>query len=129
VTVTLVWERGVTETDPAAGGSAVGQVDAGDTYAYDTLADLDLRLKFQDTEVLAASLDIGSTVEHLHYPLPQDIDAFDLSIEVNWNNSSSFTNPIPYAIAWWVVPEPSALLVLVLGSLGLALIWRRWGAA
>lgn len=117
ITATLTWDRIVNSSD------GDDEVDLSDTYSLPagSLPNLDLFIYFKD-ELVAKSWSGGTdpeNVEHLHYPVPEGGRPFEYSIRVKLVDGAA----CDYGLAWWTVPEPATLSLLVLG--GLALIRRR----
>ncbi|MBL8746936.1 MAG: S8 family serine peptidase [Phycisphaerae bacterium] len=111
LTVTLCWDRLVTETDamrnnvpelPMLPNSAVDAVDQGDTYAYRGMTNLDLLIFRQGAGGLlldyAESVSTTDNVEHLHIPITQNAK---YTIRVKWTGKDGTVDvPTPYALAW-----------------------------
>jgi hypothetical protein len=97
ITATLTWDRRITESD------ADNSVENTDTYAEDTsgagvVPDFQLYIYYQGA-LVAESVSVGENVEHLHYPVPQDGNAFDYAIRVDLVGSDTTFHD--YALAWW----------------------------
>jgi MYXO-CTERM domain-containing protein len=126
VTATVCWDRLITETDDTtSAGHAIDTVDLNDTYApagaagVNGLADLDLYFNYHGTLgnfLLAGSISVDDNVEHLHIPVGFNINPGELSIEVRLANANGL-GTIDYGLAWWTVPTPSGLSLLVLAGI------------
>jgi hypothetical protein len=66
---------------------------------------------FQD-EIIAQSVSTLDNVEHLHIPVAHDGEPGDYTIRVY--NLPAITYATTYGLAWWTVPEPSTLVLVIL---------------
>jgi hypothetical protein len=120
LTATLAWNRHVVRTD-----NGNGVIDASDTFtlgaANDALDNLDLSL-LVDGNLVAISKSTVDNVEHLHWQLSQ-AGAYTLRVSRLAVNNSG--NGEAYALAWYVVPEPSSLALALAGLAAIAINLRR----
>jgi len=120
ITTTLVWDRPIVENDKGVAGSCTGGPPAAgcgvgddtDTFTYGATPNFDLFI-VKNAEELGRSISGGTTSEHLHYPVPEPGNAFEYKLKVALLGAG--TTAIDYAIAWWTVPEPGTLLLMVIG--------------
>jgi subtilisin family serine protease len=127
ITATLAWERPVIEHNVTP-ELINGIVNPSDTYTYGALPNFDLFI-YKGTEIWAESIGTLDTVEHLHFPVPSDGNAFDYSLRVDLLGAG--TVPLNYALAWWTVPEPGCVTMTLFSLAYVALRRRRpfWGSA
>jgi hypothetical protein len=129
ITATLVWDREVIEIDNGTRcvGSSLpatcGVVNTWDTYQAGDLPDFDLYIYKGDT-LFAESISRVDSLEHLHFPVPEYGNPFEYSLRVDLHGTGD--DFINYALAWWTVPEPETLMLIMLGLVGLAAT-RRGG--
>jgi hypothetical protein len=113
LTATLNWDRLITRTDDGD-----GIFDFADTFAPNSLPDLDLKIFYQGN-LYAQSIGVLDNFEHLHIPLLHAGSQNDYFIRVD-HFSGGASN---YGLSWWVgaaVPEPTTatLLLLMAAMLG-----------
>ncbi|MEX2172344.1 MAG: S8 family serine peptidase [Pirellulales bacterium] len=94
LTATLVWDRIIAEDD------ADNTIELLDTYSFQELANLNLRLRDSLGTVVAQSISTTDNLEHLHVPLTSPGSPGDYSLEVAYNGGGVL--PTEFAIAWWV---------------------------
>jgi hypothetical protein len=124
ITLTLVWDRLVTELD----GNNI--VDANDTYSENAVQpDFDLFIYFQGELLASSTSSQGDNLEHLHYPVPYDGNPFDYQIRIESSFQAALAgSPPDYALAWWTVPEPSTFILAALAGVALIVAGRRRAA-
>lgn len=124
ITATLCWDRLITEIEQgqtAANPMSDGNVEDGDTYAFSTLTNLDLRILDKTNTIIAESISTTDNVEHLHFPVPALGMPGDYKIEVAFIGGTAFTN---FGLAWWTVPEPASAIIS-LSAICLVCLMRR----
>jgi hypothetical protein len=120
ITATLCWDRLINENNATA-ALINNAVDSSDTYSVNSLPDLDLNILYQGN-LIASSLSIVENVEHLHIPVPSDGAPGDYVIQVYRTSGNTLTD---YGLAWWTVPEPGTMSIVLIVMSFSALRRRR----
>jgi hypothetical protein len=116
ITATLVWDRIVTETNGV--GGTVNELDVNDTHAAQALNDFILEIFLREDLgggiksapiVIAESVSAMDNVQHLHFPVPED---GHYGLRVSVFNATALTG---YGLAWWTVPEPTGVVMILMG--------------
>ncbi len=115
ITTTLAWDQLFQELEGNVTANPDGEVELNDAYTpptgapagSDGMSDFNLRIEYKGVSVAESKAPVGllskgDTVEHLHFPAPEDGNAADYKIVVELKqHGAGAGKDYNYSLAWW----------------------------